>query len=122
MLGTVLIVEDDQALRRLFKRALALGNFGVNQAGNGHEALDFLEKEDCPNLIMMDLNMPKMSGEEFFRALRANSKCSKVKVLVVSASDDLESRAKELGADAWLTKPVDLDQLLMEVSSLVEAG
>ena len=96
-----------------------LENFKVLQASNGLEALAVLEVEPCPDLILMDLSMPNMDGAEFIRKLKTHPKCSNVKVIVISGWDDLAERAKTLGADGHLRKPVDLIKLQREVQRMI---
>ncbi len=117
--GTVLIVEDDAALRRLYQRVLSLEDFSVLQAVDGREALKMLDQSACPDLVLMDLSMPTMDGPDFIRALRKHPKCSRVKVMIVSGWDDVAARAEALGADGYIRKPVDLNDLQREVARLI---
>ena len=106
----VLIVEDDADLREMMAQLLALEGFHAEAVGNGRDALDYLEKGDCPDLILLDLMMPVMDGWEFRRRQRSNPRLASVPVVVLSALDQL--RAAELGSTAFLKKPLDFDRLL----------
>jgi CheY-like chemotaxis protein len=117
--GTILIVEDDAVSRRLYQKALSMERFSVVQAINGQEALEMLNSDSCPDLVMMDLSMPTMDGADFIRALREHPKCAEVKVMIVSGWEDLATRAKDLGADGYISKPVDLNALQKEVRRLI---
>ncbi|MBS1986088.1 MAG: response regulator [Bdellovibrionales bacterium] len=113
--GKILVVEDNLDLRSLMRKALELKNYEVLQAANGTEAFDLLEKDLCPDLILLDLSMPGMTGTEFMERLRNHAKYSRIKTIIVSGWNDLSERVNELGADGFIRKPVDLHRLFQEV-------
>jgi two-component system chemotaxis response regulator CheY len=113
----VLIVDDDEMMRRLVRRALT--SFGFNQihdAENGTEGLAAAER-GMPNIIIADYNMPEMHGLELVEAVRANGALDQTAIIMLSAADDqivIES-ARDLGADTFMVKPferADLKQLI----------
>lgn len=122
ILGTVLIIEDDADARRLLKKALILENFEVLEACDGIDALLLLQKVACPDLILLDLSMPRMGGAEFIRQLRAIEKFSQVKVAIVSGWDDLAALARDAGADGYIRKPVGLGDLQRQVTQLIQSN
>jgi CheY-like chemotaxis protein len=106
----ILIVEDDGDLREMMAQLLMLEGFRAETVANGREALDYLQKGDYPELILLDLMMPVMDGWEFRRRQRAHPEYALVPVVVLSALD--QARAADLGGPAFLKKPLDFDLLL----------
>lgn len=109
---TVLIIEDDADMRLLEQTALESSGFVVAAAGNGREALRWLERR-TPCVILLDLMMPVMDGLSFLRARQeAAGSAANVPVICVSAAgDDMLTEARRLGAAECLQKPSDLDHL-----------
>ncbi|MGE5242766.1 MAG: response regulator [Betaproteobacteria bacterium] len=106
----VLIVEDDGDLRDMMAQMLTLEGFAAATAANGQEALEYLRTGSRPGVILLDLMMPVMDGWEFRRRQRGDRQLRDVPVVVVSALD--QARARDLGANAVLKKPLDFDRLL----------
>jgi len=111
----VLIVDDDSALRRLLRAALTARGYDVVEATDGQEGLLAMEKED-PDLVLLDIAMPKMTGWEVLEALRERPELEKIPIVVISALGD-EVRARGLGALAVLVKPFMMDRLYETVRS-----
>jgi CheY-like chemotaxis protein len=112
---SILVIEDSAESRTLVQIALKDENYEVVTAASGIEALDLLSGGICPDLILLDLSLPNMSGEEFMIELRKHAHCSHAKVIVVSGWDDINQRAREVGATGYLRKPFDLRILAREV-------
>lgn len=110
----VLIVEDDEDLREMMAQLLSLEGFQTAAVANGREALDYLQQESAPDVILLDLMMPVMDGWEFRRRQQADPALADVPVIVLSALD--QGRA-EVSAEAVLKKPLDFDRLLALVRS-----
>jgi CheY-like chemotaxis protein len=107
----VLIIEDEAPLRDLVTDALEEAGYSIEAASSVEEAERRMQ-EDQPQLIILDLRLPGRSGWDFLRQRHDNSRLSAIPVLVVSsAPEDRLLEAKELGADAFLSKPFDLDIL-----------
>jgi CheY-like chemotaxis protein len=111
----VLIVEDDADLREMMAQLLSLEGFHTAAVANGREALEYLEKSESPEVILLDLMMPVMDGWEFRRHQQADPVLSRVPVIVLSALD--QSRTASVDAAAFLKKPLDFDRLLELVRS-----
>lgn len=105
-IGTVLVVDDVAAIRKLIAGALAGLVETVIEAGDGVEALAYVE-EHRPDLVFLDLALPGMSGIDILRAIRGNPTVAHVPVVIVSAlaTSDMAAQAREMGATAMLEKP-----------------
>lgn len=117
----ILVIEDDTDSRELLKRALELADFSVITAKEGHEALKILNEGCMPNLVLLDLSMPQMSGEEFVARMKTLPHCQDLKFIIVSGWDDLAKRSKDLGAAGFLRKPIDLRTLTREVKKQIQS-
>jgi CheY-like chemotaxis protein len=106
----VLIVDDDPNIVGFVRLLLEAEGYAVCTAGNGKEALAAVV-EHCPRVILLDMVMPIMDGWEFSRRLRDEGH-GNVVVVVMSASVDAKKTSSQIGAQAYLAKPFDLDHLL----------
>jgi CheY-like chemotaxis protein len=106
--GPILLVEDDPDVRLMMATSLELEGAAVITAANGAEAFN-LARAHHPALIVLDLMMPVMSGEEFRRAQLANETLSKIPVVVVSAHFDAPHIARRMKAVGCFMKPLDLE-------------
>jgi len=102
-MARILLLEDDATFRDLVSAALKRAGFEVTNAGDGQAGWDALDKAQ-PDLILLDLAMPRLDGLSFLRRLRANEKWGSVPVLVVSANSSAASNAVTLGASGYLLK------------------
>jgi CheY-like chemotaxis protein len=111
---TVLLVEDFDDSRYVIKRALEMrGGYRVVEAVNGQEAVEIVRRE-CPDMILMDLNLPLMDGLTATRYIRdCKDACQTVPIVAITAYDayGMEEAAIEAGCDAYIPKPVDFDEL-----------
>lgn len=115
--GNVLIVEDDPDTREILSTLLTLQGFHAVTAEDGLEALHVLRTvkhraPETPCLVLLDLMMPRLGGQEFRRAQLEDPVVASVPVAVMSGSTDAQARGRTLGAVATLTKPLDFDLLL----------
>jgi CheY-like chemotaxis protein len=110
----VLVVEDHPDLREMLAVMLQAEGYDVRTAGNGLEALQCLERER-PAVIVLDLMMPVMTGDEFRARQLADPLYSHVPVICITAAPDGRARAEQLGAYAYFQKPADFDSLLVAV-------
>jgi CheY-like chemotaxis protein len=111
----VLVVDDDQATREELSRALAAEGFQVSAVGNGAEALEVMARDGGPNVILLDLEMPVMSGWEFHSLVRRDPGLSKTPIIVISGHVQNQIVANAHGVEFVLRKPVALDDLLAYV-------
>jgi CheY-like chemotaxis protein len=110
----ILVVEDDESMRELLRMHLAAAGYEVRVAGDGIEA-GYAVLKSTPDLIICDIAMPNMDGFQFIAALREDKSLPKIPVIFLTSQEEGDSRARELGASAFLTKPVLADWLLTEV-------
>jgi CheY-like chemotaxis protein len=120
-LKTVLVAEDSADTRAVLCRALASYGYRAVEASNGREAVE-LALQECPDLILMDLNMPVMDGlaaSERIRQLR--DECGDVPIIAVTAFDTYGIREAALtaGCTVYLLKPLDLDELESIIAGLL---
>ncbi len=118
----VLVVEDNPADANLIEEAVAEEHVvcELHIVRDGAKAIDFLDRLDAddtqqrPDLVLLDLNLPKVSGEQVLMRIRLSPRCEKTRVLIVSSSNapaDRE-RAMALGATGYFRKPSSLDQFM----------
>ena len=114
----ILVVDDDNSTRRLFKAVLEAENYSVFTAKNGEEALKVMEKEYI-DLVILDIMMPKMDGYELTTLLRETN--NNLPILMVSAKQLPEDKKKGflVGTDDYMTKPVDEDEMLLRIKALL---
>jgi len=113
---TILIVEDDPLSMRLTVDLLGVNGFNALSCGDGKSALDIL-KDKIPDLILLDINLPKMNGFELHKKIREDSRFDNVKIVAVSASamKEDEERIRRAGFDDFVPKPIDIKGLLGKI-------
>ena len=116
---TILVVDDERAVRESLRRALELEGYGVELAEDGEQALRRLEHEPSPDLVVLDVLMPGVDGLEVCRRVRQSG--SSVPVLMLTARTEVDSRVAGLdaGADDYLPKPFALAELLARLRALL---
>jgi two-component system response regulator MprA len=117
MAARILVVEDEERIAQVIQRGLAFEGYRVDVAGDGQAGLD-KAREAMPDLVILDLMLPKVDGVEVCQRLRA---AGNVPILMLTAKDTVADRVRGLdaGADDYLTKPFDLDELLARVRALL---
>jgi two-component system response regulator MprA len=115
--GRILVVEDDEEIAEVLRRSLRSEGYEVRSAGDGVEALD-VASGFAPDLVVLDLGLPRMDGVEVCRHLRAESDVS---ILILTARAETEDRVGGLdsGADDYLVKPFERQELLARIRALL---
>lgn len=116
------IAEDNPADVYLIEEALRRHDFayGLAIAGNGEDMLNMIARmeqdlsENCPDLFLIDLNLPRRSGAEILARIRQSQRCAQVPTIVITSSDSPQDRAqaRELGASYYFRKPADLEKFM----------
>jgi len=124
----VLLVEDNPGDVRLTKEALKEGRLlnNISVVGDGVEALEFLRRQGkyaaaaLPDLILLDLNLPKKDGREVLAEIKSDPRLRRIPVVVLTTSSAEEDILKtyDLHANCYVTKPVDLEQFMRVVQSI----
>lgn len=110
----ILIVDDEKQVRKITELMLTQFGFEVLSAADGHEALEVLDaRSDEVGLVLMDLSMPKLSGEETFQRMRSSR--PGVKVVFTSGYDESQIKGSREGVMGFLKKPFELETLLSTV-------
>jgi CheY-like chemotaxis protein len=113
---SILVVDDDSAILELIAQVLIDEGYSVITAGDGRTAVA-LARTRLPRLILLDLMMPEMNGWQVIAALKSFNLTRAIPVILLSARRDLAETASALGANAYLEKPFDLDDLVQHVQS-----
>ncbi len=109
----VLVVEDDADLLALMEIVLTDAGFRVRTAQEGRAALRRVE-EEMPAVVLLDMRMPGMNGWEFAREFRSRHGRA-CPIVVVTAAENARQRAEEIGAEGWLAKPFDIEDVVRAV-------
>ncbi len=114
----ILIVDDDEDILHLTSEFLEARGYKVCQADTGKEALK-ITRESKPNLILLDVMMPKMDGFWLCRVMKSDPKLQHIPIIFLTAKDDAQSRmeGQKCGGDDYLTKPFDLDALDLRIKA-----
>ena len=123
MAKTILVVDDEEDVCWMLKIALEKHGFVVETADNGQEALDQIERRP-PDLVLLDLKMPRRNGYQLFAQLKSDERLHAIPIIVITAltqgSDrEDEEWARRMGAEGFLTKPFDLDEMARRVEEMV---
>jgi CheY-like chemotaxis protein len=121
----VLVVDDSPSVRRVVSSIFKRVNWTSSSAKDGIEALEFLHQaNEYPDAIMLDIEMPRMDGYEFLSTIRSMEGFEEIPVVMVTsrAGDKHRRKAMELGANAYLVKPYQDDQLIQIIRDIVRAS
>lgn len=112
----VLVVEDDAATRRLLQKELEAAGFEVSLAADGLDGLMRLETI-MPNVIVCDVNMPKLDGLAFTKAIKTNERTRQIPIIFLTANNDPRVMIEgiNVGARFYVTKPFDMKELIWKI-------
>lgn len=117
---TLLIIEDDHAIREMLQRFLVNKNFVVKEAEDGEQAMEVLG-EINPDLILLDWMLPDVSGPQIIKKIRNNPVQKDIPIIMLTARAEENDKIKglEVGADDYMTKPVSLKELNARIKALI---
>ena len=121
MKAKILIVDDDPDIATMLEDRLQASDYGTIVAGDGVQALEKVEQE-APHLMLLDLDMPRLSGLDVLKRLPTVKQAEDIPVIVMTAHGSIEAavEAMKSGAYDFLTKPLDKDHLLLVISKALE--
>jgi YesN/AraC family two-component response regulator len=119
-MNKVLIVEDEQDIRENIAEIFKLSKFKVFEASNGADGLD-LAVDNQPDIIVSDILMPGMDGFELLEKVKSNPQTEHIPVILLTAKTMMDSKLKglKIGADDYITKPFNVDELVLRATNLV---
>src|SRR5207302_4642555 len=112
-----LLVEDNANERELLARFLRMGGFEVDTAGDGADALDYLHAQGKPDVVLLDMGLPRCDGPTTVRAIRGDRALAGLKIVAVSghAAEEYDLLRGPGGIDRWFSKPVDPTALIRDL-------
>ena len=121
-MNRILVVEDDADLVNLTTLWLERAGYGVQHAGDGKAALELLNNEPLPALVLLDVMLPKIDGFEVLRRVRADARTKTLPVIMVTSfsRDKDEKRGRELGANDYIVKPLMEVDFLKRIEHIVK--
>lgn len=119
-----LLVEDDSNERELLAGLLRMSGFRVETAGDGIEALEYLQTRESPDLVLLDMRMPRCDGPTTLEGIRQNPRTAKLRVFAVSATRpaDLGVATGGDGVDGWFAKPLNPEVLARQLGRIVQTA
>ena len=120
MTRTIMTVDDSTSMRQMVKASLQSAGYGVVEAADGQEALDYA-RENSVDLVISDVNMPRMDGITLVHELRALStyRLTPLLLLTTESSQEKKMEGKRAGATGWIVKPFNPQQLLATLQKLL---
>jgi two-component system chemotaxis response regulator CheY len=114
---TILTVDDSRTMRDMLHMALTDAGFRVLQAVDGVEGLEMLDTQERPDVIITDINMPRLDGFGFIEGVRRDARHRATPILVLTTESDgaKKNRAREAGATGWIIKPFNPEKLVEAV-------
>lgn len=120
MRPAILVVDDEKIIRIFLDKTLGK-NYDVVSKENGSEGLNWIHYGNTPDIIISDLHMPEMDGCEFLKQIRSGQKTVNIPVIMLSGMESPEEKTRclQMGANAYLTKPLNKAQLLGTIEGLL---
>jgi len=121
--GRILVVEDDADISNMLKIYFTGQGYDMEMSKRGGDALT-LTQQQLPQLIILDINLPDMDGYTVCRTLRTNTRTKHIPVIFLTEKDDRSDRIAglELGADDYITKPFDIEELRLRIANAIQAA
>jgi DNA-binding response OmpR family regulator len=116
---TILVADDDPAILDATSMILEDEGYNVLTSSNGNTVMD--SKKNLPDLLLLDIWMSGKDGREICRQIKSTEQTKHIPVIMISANRDTEKIAKEVGAEDFITKPFDIDELLMKVDRHIKS-
>jgi len=107
----ILVIDDEKDILDMLQFQLEANGFKVTTAHNGEEGLEILKNIE-PDLIVLDLNMPKMDGIEFYKQISDADHSTPYPVILLTAQNSIEGLFEEFNVEAYIAKPLDIDHLI----------
>jgi len=120
MKKTILVIDDEMSIRMLLENYLSK-TYTVVTRNDGQEGLKYLEEGNLPELIVADIQMPNLDGYEFLRNVRASGFFKNIPMIMLSGIESSNERVKclKLGADDYLVKPFNPEELAIRIENLI---
>ncbi len=112
----ILVVDDEESMIRIIGIKLRISGYEVIAVNDGHQALHIVE-HNCPDIMLLDIMMPGMDG---FDVLRKMKYLPYVPVIALSARQENREKSLALGAETFITKPFNIDQLVTEIKTVLD--
>lgn len=121
MAKKVLVVDDEKDFIRVIKQTLTDAGYEVIVAFNGKEALEKV-REEAPDLMVLDINMPQMGGYEVCKKLRQDPLYKRIPIIMLTVKKGMDDKIKgmKLGSDEYMIKPFDPEELLLRVEKILQ--
>lgn len=116
---TILIVDDNEGVRKALKSGLSRKGYALDEAGNGRQALEKISK-NRPDLILLDGRMPIMDGFKTCRCLRKNPQTKDIPIIFCSGTSVTPAKRRGIRADDYIEKPLSLDNLFKKISKILK--
>jgi DNA-binding response OmpR family regulator len=115
----ILICDDDEGILEMLEMILEDTGYDIVPERNSLNIYNLINQEH-PDLLLLDLWMPVLSGDQVLRTLKTNPDTSKLPVIIISASTEGKHIAREAGADEFIAKPFDVNQLIIKVKEILD--
>lgn len=115
---TILVCDDDEGISELLKTILEEANFKVQVLSNG-KGIQKAVKEFSPSLILLDVWMPGIKGQEVIKILKRDPEAKKIPIILISALNEISKISKQTEADDFIPKPFDIEDLLKKVRKYI---
>lgn len=116
---TVLAVDDSETMRQMVRMTLQAGSYNVILASDGEEALNKFMNTTGVDLVVTDINMPKLDGLGLIKAIRAQNQDVPILALTTESEDAMRKKGAEAGANGWMTKPFKPEQFIEVVKRII---